>query len=194
MQRIHVIGGPGSGKTTFARRLATLDALPVYDLDVIGYAGGAGPKRPLDVRLTDVRLIAAQPAWITEGSFLWWTEELMERADVIVWLDVSWRLAAWRIIRRHVFASLARTNRHWGIGRLLSFLRSARRYYVGSARSPTGPDDDNAVTAAATAQALATFDAKVVRCRRDADVDAFIAGWRRSPSTETDGCSHAEHR
>jgi len=186
MQRIYMIGGPGSGKTTLARRLAELRSLPVYDLDTIGYTGGAGPKRSLEARLTDVRHIAAQPAWITEGSFLWWTEELMEGADVIVWLDVSWRLAAWRIIRRHVLASLARTNRHRGIGRLLSFLRSARRYYVGPARSPAAPDDDGAVTAAATAQALATFGAKVVRCRRDADVDAFIAGWRRFPPPPID--------
>lgn len=106
----------------------------------------------------------------------------MEQADVIVWLDVPWRLAAWRILRRHALASLARTNRHRGIGRLLSFLRSARRYYVGPARSRTAPDDDGAVTAAATAQALAAFEAKVVRCRRPADVNAFLAHWQELPS------------
>ena len=179
MQRIHVIGGPGSGKTTLARRLAELGSLPAYDLDAIGYAGGAGPKRSLEARLADVRHIAAQPAWITEGSFLWWTEELLERAEVIVWLDVSWRLAAWRILRRHVLASLAGTNRHHGIRRLLSFLRSARHYYVGPARSPKAPDDDGAVTSASTAQALAPFAPKVIRCRHPADVDAFLARWQQ---------------
>ena len=34
-RRIHVVGGPGSGKTTLARRLATTHALPVHDLDAV---------------------------------------------------------------------------------------------------------------------------------------------------------------
>ena len=44
--RIHIIGGAGSGKTTLARRLGTLLDAPYYDLDEIGYEGGFTAKRP----------------------------------------------------------------------------------------------------------------------------------------------------
>src|SRR4051812_11565326 len=76
-QRIHIIGGPGSGKTTLARRLSARLSVPAYDLDTIAYESGAGRKRPLDMRLTDVRRIAADPAWVIEGAYLWWTDDVL---------------------------------------------------------------------------------------------------------------------
>ena len=173
-RRIHIVGGPGSGKTTLARRLARRLGAVAHDLDGVGYEGGAGLKRPLDRRLADVRRIADAPAWVTEGVFLWWTDVLLNRADVIVWLDLPWRVAARRILARHVRSSLAGTNRHRGLGNLLRFLRAARRYYRGPAVAPEAPDDDGAATRAATARVLAAHGEKVVRCRRPADVDAVL--------------------
>jgi adenylate kinase family enzyme len=126
LRRIHIVGGPGSGKTTLARRLAVERTIPVYDLDSIGYKNGAGAKHPLSDKVADVSAIAERDAWITEGIFLWWTDELLRKADVIVWLDISWRVAAWRIVRRHAMASLSGTNRHRGLRRLWRFLLAAR--------------------------------------------------------------------
>ncbi|MBV9281848.1 MAG: hypothetical protein JOZ41_17355 [Chloroflexi bacterium] len=169
------MGGSGSGKTTLARRLAACLEAPVYDLDEIGYEGGAGPKRPLEVRLADVARIAAQPAWVTEGVFLWWTDELLDRADVIVWLDIPWRVAAWRIVRRHLGASRAGHNRHPGLRRLIRFLLWVRAYHTATAPAPpTAPDDDSAVNRAATAAHLAPYSSKLVHCRRPSDVTAFL--------------------
>ncbi|MBV9897089.1 MAG: AAA family ATPase [Chloroflexi bacterium] len=48
--RIHIVGGPGSGKTTLATRLGHLLRAPVHDLDMIAYAtvaGRAAGKRDL---------------------------------------------------------------------------------------------------------------------------------------------------
>ena len=36
--------------------------------------------------------------------------ELLEAADIIVFLDLPWRVAYWRIITRHLRASLAGTG------------------------------------------------------------------------------------
>ncbi len=54
--RIYIVGGPGSGKTTLARRLADELVLPFYEMDVIGWENGSGAQRPLEVRLADMGL------------------------------------------------------------------------------------------------------------------------------------------
>jgi adenylate kinase family enzyme len=168
-RRIHIIGGAGSGKTTLARSLAAHRSAPVYDLDQVAYEGGAGAKRSLSARLMDVQRIAAEPNWVTEGIFLWWTDELLRAADVVIWLDLPWHSAARRVVIRHLRASLAGTNRHRGIRRLLRFLRATWRYYR-SKSTPLAPDDDAATSRAATMEALAEHGTKVIHCRRPADV------------------------
>jgi len=168
-RRIHIIGGAGSGKSTLARAIASSRALPVYDLDAVAYEHGAGGKRSLDARLADVRRIDGQPDWVTEGIFLWWTDELLRTADVILWLDLPWRIGARRVVIRHARASIAGTNRHRGIMKLLRFLWATRQYY-GVKPPPTAPDDDRATSRAATAIALAEHPPKVIRCRRPADI------------------------
>jgi len=175
MRRVHVIGGPGSGKSTLARRLAQQLRAPVFDLDEIAYAGGAGAKRPLAARIADVSAIVAGPAWIAEGIYLWWIDDLLRAADTILWLDVPWRTAAWRICLRHVRTSVAGSNRHAGLTRLARFLRHTRRYYTDtSLAEPNAADNDGAVTRAHTAQALAPYRAKLIRCTAPSDVAALF--------------------
>ena len=166
MTRIHIIGGPGSGKTTLARRLAARLDVPFYEMDVIGWEGGAGAARPLEARLADVSRIAAQPGWVTEGSFIGWTDELLRAADTIVWLDLPWRIAAWRVLIRHMRASLAGTNRHRGLLKLWRFLGDVWQYYHSK-----DPADEGVVRIAAH---LEPYMHKVVRCRRPSQVAAFL--------------------
>ena len=150
-------------------------SIPVTDLDEIGYVAGAGPKRPLSERLAAVSAIVAQPTWITEGIYLWWVDDLLRSADAIVWLDLPWRVAAWRITMRHVGMSLAGTNRHPGLRRLLRFLRSARTYYADASEdTAVAPDDDGAVTRARTTHHLAMYADRLVRCSNTAEIASFF--------------------
>lgn len=176
LRRVHVIGGPGSGKTTLSRQLAVRLGIPTTDLDEIAYAGGVGAKRPAAERLPEVRAIAAGPAWVTEGIYLWWTDDVFRAADVIVWLDLPWRVAAWRIVVRHIRSSLAGTNRHPGVRKLWRFLRSTRTYHIeASSKTAAAPDDDGAITRALTAREWAPYAEKLVRCSDSAEVSSFLS-------------------
>src|SRR5258708_34632495 len=108
MAKIHILGGSGSGKTTLARNLSSLLHIPHYDLDEIGLKNGF-------VTEDDAFALAGQPEWISEGCYLIWTEPLLSQADAILLLKVSWPVAAWRIIRRHITKSLHGTNPYPGV-------------------------------------------------------------------------------
>jgi hypothetical protein len=160
-QRVHIIGGPGSGKTTLARLTSSAVGAPLYRLDEVAYS--AQRKQPAPVRRGEAERIAATRAWVTEGIYLGWVESLLRAADTIVWLDIPWRVAARRIVARHVQQSVAGTNEHPGLRRLLRFLGHARAYYRGES-VPATCDDDVGISRMATERALSPFSDKVIRC------------------------------
>jgi adenylate kinase family enzyme len=175
--RIHIVGGPGSGKTTLAARIGQVLAVPVHDLDTIAYEAGAGRKRDRAARRPDVERIAQGPGWVAEGIYLWWCEPLAERADQIIWLDVPWRVSVFRIVRRHIALSLAGTNPHSGTFKLARFAWSTRRYYrTETLEVPALLDenDDGAISRVATRAWLKRYRTKVTQCRSNHDLDGVL--------------------
>ncbi len=174
-RRIMITGAPGSGKTRLAQSLAAQLGIPWFELDTVVYEGGAGRKRSYAERLPLAHAIASSGAWVTEGNYLWWAEELYRTADLVVWLDPPWYVATWRVVLRHVQQSLRGTNRHPGLVRLARFLWRYKSYYFSRAPdTPTGPDDDLAGNRLATAIFLATYAPKLVRCGRPRAVAALF--------------------
>jgi hypothetical protein len=92
----------------------------------------------IDYRRQLVSEQLAQPEWIIEGGEPPLLASLAAASDVIVWCDVSFRVAAFRIIRRHLSADLSRSNAFPGYLRLWRFLRSVRRRYEGPADAGDG--------------------------------------------------------
>ncbi|HLZ59673.1 MAG TPA: shikimate kinase [Ktedonosporobacter sp.] len=125
MLKIHILGGPGSGKTTLGQEIASRLHIPHYDLDKIGwkYAG------QMAAGMDEIFAIARQPAWVTENIGLIWTDPLLYQADCIVLLEVPWPVAVWRIICRHIGKTLNGTN-PYRTRLLFPFLKDTRRYYV----------------------------------------------------------------
>ncbi|HEU0000937.1 MAG TPA: hypothetical protein VFQ36_08570 [Ktedonobacteraceae bacterium] len=125
MAKIHILGGSGSGKTTLAQNLSSMLHVPHYNLDAIGLEKGL-------VTEEDAFAIAAQPEWVSEGVYLIFTEPLLYAADAIVLLEVSWPVAIWRIIRRHITRSLHGTNPYPGLNgiKLLFYLLDYPRKYA----------------------------------------------------------------
>jgi cytidylate kinase len=146
--RIYVLGGGGSGKTTLGRLLGERLGIPVVHLDDAcswpGWNAALEAERRA-LREARIRELAAQESWVIEGNFPGWIEEFAHCADLIIWLDVPFRVAAWRILKRHVLADLQGNNRHPGYRNLWRFLRRQRSYYhLGTAeylrRMEANPD------------------------------------------------------
>jgi len=126
MAKIHIVGGPGSGKTTLAQDLSSRFHVPHYDLDKVNW------------EKENVIAIAEQPAWVTEGIYLIWTEPMLYHADCIVLLEISWPVAAWRILHRHISKSLRGTNPYPGINgvkALFKLLKDTRSYLLNEESS-----------------------------------------------------------
>ena len=105
LQRIHIIGGPGSGKTYAARHLSDSFGIPTYDLDDLFWDRAAQrygvPESEVgrDVKLAS---ITAEAAWIIEGVYYRWLRPSFERAEIIFVLRPNFFVRDWRILKRFV--------------------------------------------------------------------------------------------
>ena len=100
--KIHIIGGPGSGKTFLADRLSRQLGIPHYDLDDLQWdnTAGYGIKRNPQERDALLRQILQQEDWIIEGVYHKWCGQCFADADRIYLLEVSRCRYRTRILRR----------------------------------------------------------------------------------------------
>ena len=100
--KIHIVGGPGSGKSFLAKKLSRELGIPHYDLDDIQWAneGGYGTKRDITERDALLRQILQKDQWIIEGVYYAWCGRCFEDADRIYLLTVPRRVYRYRILRR----------------------------------------------------------------------------------------------
>jgi adenylate kinase family enzyme len=109
VQRILVMGPPGSGKSTMARHLGARFGLPVFHLDKAYWRPG-WIEAPSDEFRAEVERIASLPAWVIDGNFTDSIEPRFRAADALVYLDMPSWLSLVRVVRRTV-TGYGRTRR-----------------------------------------------------------------------------------
>ncbi|HEV8227196.1 MAG TPA: shikimate kinase [Methylomirabilota bacterium] len=100
-RRIVVIGATGSGKSTFAQRLARSLGVTFVELDALFWESNWTPTPP-DIFRARVELATRAPAWVVAGNYRHVRDIVWPRAGVIVWLDYPLPLVFWRLTVRTV--------------------------------------------------------------------------------------------
>jgi adenylate kinase family enzyme len=106
-QRIVVAGISGAGKTTTAAAIATRLQLPHVEIDALFHGPGWTERESF---LDDVKRFVAEPRWVTEWQYPAARSLLLERAELMVWLDLPTRTSMWRVVSRTVRRRVRRTS------------------------------------------------------------------------------------
>ena len=88
MQRIIVVGSPGSGKSYFSRKLGEITGIKVYHLDMIYH----NPDRTTNSReylIERQKEIFQKDEWIIDGAYLATLPLRLQQCDTVFYLDLD---------------------------------------------------------------------------------------------------------
>ena len=109
LRRVSVVGNSGSGKSTFARRLAEVIGAPHVEIDAINHLPG---WEQLDRAELCERLgpVAATDTWVIDGNYAECVVDgpVWARADTVVWLDLPRATVMRQLVARSVRRVLRR--------------------------------------------------------------------------------------
>jgi adenylate kinase family enzyme len=99
VRRVSVVGNAGSGKTTLAKALAARLGVPHVELDAIFHQPNWTPL-PTDEFRRQVADAVAADSWVVDGNYSSVRDLVWQRADTVVWLDLSRPMVMRRVVAR----------------------------------------------------------------------------------------------
>lgn len=97
--RICVLGPSGAGKTTFAEKLAHQRSVPFLSMDKLVHQPGWNPA-PLEVYAPKHDAFIAKEAWVIEGAYRKTLPQRLQRAETVIFLDISIIGCQYRVVKR----------------------------------------------------------------------------------------------
>ncbi|WP_102262406.1 P-loop NTPase family protein [Mesobacillus jeotgali] len=133
MTKIHIIGGPGSGKSYIAGKLSKMLGLPKHELDNFFWDHESeyyGSQTPPVKRAEKLNKVLGQEKWIIEGVYHSWLEESFSQSDYIFILKTNVYVRDWRIVKRFVLrkVKLVSSPRKENVKTLIDLLRWNHQY------------------------------------------------------------------
>lgn len=169
MERVLILGSPGAGKSTFARRLAERSGLPLIHLDQHFWRPGWVEPPPDDWQRIVERL-AQQPHWIMDGDYSRTLDTRLQRADVAFVLDTPRWLNMTRVLKR-VLATYGRTRPDLAEGCPERFDWAFLQYVWNYPRK----------LRPRIVAKLETYSGKVITFRSSREANAYLANYARQP-------------
>lgn len=103
-RRIMIFGRPGSGKSTFAHRLARAIGYPLYHLDKYFYAE-RWTEQDQGELLSFLHQMVGQECWIIDGNSTRLLEQRWQRADLVLYFNVDRWTCLYRLVKRWLYKS-----------------------------------------------------------------------------------------
>lgn len=133
MTKIHIIGGPGSGKSYIAAKLSKMLGVPMHELDNFFWDQESeyfGSQTPPVKRADKLSNALSQEKWIIEGVYYSWLEESFRQADYIFVFKTNVYVRDWRILKRFILrkAKLAISPRKENLKTLIALLKWNHQY------------------------------------------------------------------
>jgi adenylate kinase family enzyme len=100
-----VAGTSGSGKTTLARSVADVLGCPHVEIDALHHGPGWTRRPEFEA---DVERFTSGPCWVTEFQYAAVRDLLLDRADLVVWLDLPRSVVMRGVVRRTLIRRLRR--------------------------------------------------------------------------------------
>ncbi len=108
MKRILIIGNAGSGKTTFAKKLAEKTGIPIIHLDKMYWTGNwehIGRDEFDSILQNELE----KPEWIIDGNFNRTIPHRLKYCDTVFYFDIPTVTCLWGITKR-IIASYGKTR------------------------------------------------------------------------------------
>ena len=120
-----VASASGCGKTTVGRAIAERLRVPFVELDALHHGPGWTEASAEELQ-AKVKPIVESEAWVVDGNYRGKLGDLvLERADLVVWLDLPMRVWLPRLLRR-TFGRIVNRKQLWAGNR-----ESLRGAFVG---------------------------------------------------------------
>jgi adenylate kinase family enzyme len=99
MEKIVIIGSPGSGKSTLSFKLSKKLNINVYHMDKLFWKKNWESVGEEEL-INKLEVVVKKDKWIIDGNYRKTLEMRINKADTIILLDVSRYLCIYRIIKR----------------------------------------------------------------------------------------------
>jgi len=99
--RISVVGTSGSGKTTVAAEIAKRLNIRHVELDALHWKPG-WTEASLDEFRRQVDETTSEESWVVDGNYSKVRDIVWGKAETVVWLDLSFGVVFWRVLRRTI--------------------------------------------------------------------------------------------
>ncbi|GIO25623.1 AAA family ATPase [Ornithinibacillus bavariensis] len=101
MKKITILGNPGAGKSTLAKKLGNMLNIPVYHMDTFYWKPGwvARDEQEL-LQLHDE--VLTQERWIIDGNYSVTLSKRLEEADTVIFLHYSTIKCLYGITKRRI--------------------------------------------------------------------------------------------
>lgn len=116
-----IFGRPGSGKSTFALKLAQKTKLPLFHLDKYFFVAN-WQMRDYGDFLEDQYTIVAQKDWIIDGNSLQSLLTRYSEADICIYFNYPRLLCLWRLFKRMFIKDVGIDDRAQGCPERVSWM------------------------------------------------------------------------